>query len=150
MRALPRCTAERFVEEVLVRGLGARWLLVGRDFRFGERRAGEFADLERGAARHGFELEAMPDVLFEGERVSSSAVRAALLAGDLPRAERLLGRPYAISGRVSHGAKLGREPRLSDRQSCGCGRPPPLAGIFVVEVERHGPRGGERGPADRR
>jgi riboflavin kinase/FMN adenylyltransferase len=130
-------TAERFVEDILVRGLGARWLMVGRDFRFGERRAGGFADLERGAARYGFELEAMPDVLFEGERVSSSAVRAALLAGDFGRAERLLGRPYAVCGRVSHGAKLGRDLGFPTANIV-LRRSPPLAGIYVVDVERHG------------
>jgi len=102
------CSAARFVDEVLVRGLGMRWLLVGSDFRFGERRSGDFATLEDAALRHGFRLEAMPDVLFEGARVSSSAVRAALAAGDLKAAERLLGHPYTISGRVAHGAKLGR------------------------------------------
>ena len=103
--ALP---AERFVEHTLVRGLGMRWLLVGRDFRFGAHRAGDFATLEAAAARHGFVLEAMPDVEFAGRRVSSSAARAALNAGDLREAERLLGHPYTISGRVAHGSKLGR------------------------------------------
>src|SRR5947208_2933978 len=60
--------AERFVEDVLLRGLGTRWLLVGRDFRFGARRAGDFATLEEAALRRGFRLEAMPDVLFEGDQ----------------------------------------------------------------------------------
>src|SRR6266705_4904546 len=77
--ALP---AARFVDEVLVRGLGARWLLVGRDFRFGERRGGDFATLEAAAARHGFALESIADVLLDGARVSSSAIRAALAAAD--------------------------------------------------------------------
>src|ERR671923_1907701 len=66
--------AERFISDILVRGLGTRWLLVGRDFRFGAKRAGEFATLQN----RGFAVEAMPDVQFEGKRVSSSAVRAAL------------------------------------------------------------------------
>jgi riboflavin kinase / FMN adenylyltransferase len=127
-------SAPEFIEQVLVRGFGVQWLLVGRDFRFGAQRAGDFAMLEAAAARRGFELQAMPDVLFEGERVSSSAVRAALEAGDLPRAERLLGRPYAISGRVAHGTRLGRElgyptANIALRQR------PPVSGIFVVEVE---------------
>jgi riboflavin kinase/FMN adenylyltransferase len=107
---------------------------VGRDFRFGARRSGDFAALEDAAGRHGFALEAMPDVVYEGERVSSSAVRAALAAADFARAERLLGRPYAIGGRVVHGAKLGRElgfPTANLR----LGRAPPLSGIYAVEVE---------------
>src|SRR5256885_2127827 len=79
-------------------------------------------------------VEAMSDVQAEGERVSSSAVRAALAGGDLERAARLLGRRYSISGRVAHGEKLGRE--------LGCPtanivlrRAPPLSGIYVVEAE---------------
>src|SRR3990172_2072442 len=62
-------SAERFIKEVLVDGLRMQWLLIGRDFRFGERRAGDYAALEAAGARYGFALEAMPDVLFEGERV---------------------------------------------------------------------------------
>jgi len=127
-------SAVRFVDQVLVRGLGMRWLLVGRDFRFGERRSGDFATLEDAALRHGFRLEAMADVLFEGERVSSSAVRAALAAGDLAGAERLLGHPYTISGRVAHGAKLGRGLGFPTANIV-LRRTAPLSGIFAVEVE---------------
>src|SRR6476619_690570 len=119
--ALP---AARFVEDVLVRGLGLRWLLVGGDFR----------TLEDAAVRHGFRVEAMPDVLFDGERVSSSAVRAALKAGDLASAERLLGHPYSISGRVAHGAKLGRGLGFPTANII-LRRTAPLSGIFAVEVE---------------
>jgi riboflavin kinase / FMN adenylyltransferase len=126
-------TAERFIDEVLVRGLGVEWLLVGRDFRFGARRAGDFATLQN----RGFALEAMPDVLFEGRRVSSSAVRAALQAGELAEAERLLGHPYTISGRVAHGAKLGRGLGFPTANIV-LRRAPPLAGIFVVEVDKYG------------
>jgi len=110
---------------------------VGRDFRFGERRSGDFATLEDAALRHGFRLEAMADVLFEGERVSSSAVRAALAAGDLKAAERLLGHPYTISGRVAHGAKLGRGLGFPTANIV-LRRTAPLSGIFAVEVERIG------------
>jgi riboflavin kinase/FMN adenylyltransferase len=126
--------AAGFIEEVLVRGLGMRWLLVGRDFRFGERRSGDFATLEDAALRHGFRLEAMPDVLFEGERVSSSAVRAALKAGDLKGAERLLGHPYTISGRVAHGARLGRGLGFPTANIV-LRRTAPISGVFAVEVE---------------
>lgn len=126
--------AERFIDEVLVRGLDVQWLLVGRDFRFGARRAGDFATLKN----RGFALEAMPDVELEGVRVSSSAVRAALAAGELAEAERLLGHPYTISGRVAHGAKLGRGLGFPTANIV-LRRAPPLAGIFVVEVDRYGP-----------
>ena len=127
-------SAEQFIAEVLVRGLGVQWLLVGRDFRFGARRAGDLATLQR----RGFEVQAMPDVQYEGVRVSSSAVRAALKAGDLVEAERLLGHPYTISGRVAHGAKLGRGLGFPTANIV-LRRPPPVAGIFVVEVDRFGP-----------
>ncbi len=130
--------AERFVEAVLVGGLGVRWLLVGSDFRFGARRAGDFAALQALSRRHGFALDAMPDVTFEGERVSSSAVRAALAAGDFARAERLLGHPYWISGHVSHGAKLGRELGFPTANIV-LRRAPPLSGIYVVDAGEYGP-----------
>jgi riboflavin kinase/FMN adenylyltransferase len=126
-------SAQRFIEEVLMKALGTRWLLVGRDFRFGEHRAGDFVALEAAASVHGFQLESMPDVLLKGERVSSSAVRAALKAGDLRGAERLLGHPYTISGRVTHGAKLGRALGFPTANIV-LRRAPPLSGIFVVEV----------------
>jgi len=109
------------------------WLLVGRDFRFGAGRAGDYAALEAAALRYGFELEAMPEVKLEGERVSSSAVRAALAAGDFARAARLLGHGYAISGRVVRGARLGRNLGFPTANIALRHRPP-LAGIFVVEA----------------
>jgi riboflavin kinase/FMN adenylyltransferase len=134
LAALP---AERFVEDVVVRGLGAAWLLVGRDFRFGAKRGGDFALLERLSKPHGVELEAMPDVSLDGERVSSSAVRSALTAGDLAAAARLLGRPFVMSGRVAHGEKLGREIGFPTANLV-LRRRPPIAGIFVVEALAEG------------
>src|SRR5258707_3664669 len=131
-------SAAEFIERVLVRGLGTRWLGVGRDFRFGKGRAGDYAALEEAAARYDFKLESVADVAVEGERVSSSAVRAALQAGDLRRAERLLGHTYTISGRVAHGTKLGRDLGFPTA-NIPLRRPPPLAGIYVVEVENFGP-----------
>jgi riboflavin kinase/FMN adenylyltransferase len=127
-------SAQRFVDDTLVRGLGVRWVLVGRDFRYGAGRAGDYAALEAAGERQGFEVHSMPDVLFDGERVSSSAVRAALKAGDVQAAERLLGHPYTISGRVAHGTKLGRSLGFPTA-NIFLRRPAPLSGIFVVEVE---------------
>jgi riboflavin kinase/FMN adenylyltransferase len=131
-------SAGDFIEKVLVRGLGARWLAVGRDFRFGKGRAGDYAALEEAAERYGFRLESVADVTLDGERVSSSAVRAALEAGDLRRAERLLGHTYSVSGRVAHGEKLGRDLGFPTA-NIPLRRPPPVAGIYVVEVEDFGP-----------
>ena len=137
-RRFASMSAERFVEDVLVNGLATRWLLVGRDFRFGARRAGDYTALALAGTRHGFVVESMADVLFEGVRVSSSAVRAALAAGELDTGERLLGHPYTISGRVAHGAKLGRSLGFPTANIV-LRRPPPLSGIFVVEVDGFGP-----------
>jgi riboflavin kinase/FMN adenylyltransferase len=130
LAALP---ADRFIEDVLVRGLATRWLLVGQDFRFGARRAGDYALLAAAGPRRGFHTEALPDVLDGVERVSSSAVRNALAAGNLERAGRLLGRPYAMSGRVAHGEKLGRTLGFPTANIV-LRRRPALAGIFAVEA----------------
>ena len=132
-----RSTPEAFVDDVLVRRLGVRWLLVGEDFRFGKGRAGDLATL-RAHART-FSVEAMRTVAIDGERASSTAVRAALAAGDLAHAGALLGRPFAIAGRVAHGAKLGRNlgfPTANIRLK----RKPPVSGIFAVRVHGLGPR----------
>lgn len=134
---LASLSADAFMDQVLARGLGTRHVAVGRDFRFGKARAGDFAALEAGGGRYGFEVEAIDDVLGEGERISSSAVRAALAAGDLRRAERLLGHPYCITGRVAHGAKLGRALGFPTA-NLPLRRPAPLSGIFVVEAEGFG------------
>jgi len=125
-------TPEVFIERTLVRGLGIRYLLVGDDFRFGARRAGDFSLLRRHADAYGYTVDAMASVMLEGERVSSTAVREALAAGDLPRAERLLGRPYSLTGRVVRGDGLGRKlgcPTANVSVSHA-----PLTGIFAVEV----------------
>ena len=127
-------SAARFIDDVLLRGLGTAWLLVGRDFRFGAQRKGDFATLEG----QGFALEAMDDVALEGGRVSSSAVRAALETGDFARADRLLGRPYTLGGHVVHGAKLGHDLGFPTANILLRQRPP-LGGIYVVEVEGLGP-----------
>jgi riboflavin kinase/FMN adenylyltransferase len=132
---------ERFIDDVLIRRLATRWLLVGEDFRFGKGRAGDLATLRRAALT--FSVEAMRTVAVEGERASSTAVRTALATGDLAHAHALLGRPFTISGRVAHGAKLGRNlgfPTANLRLA----RRPPLAGIFAVRIHGLGaaPRAG--------
>ena len=101
-------TADEFITRTLVQGLAAKYVIVGEDFRFGKGRAGNVATLRMAGQQHGFELETLPTVMIDGLRVSSSGVRNALAAGDLKLAEKLLGRPYAIAGRVGHGNKLGR------------------------------------------
>jgi riboflavin kinase/FMN adenylyltransferase len=139
-RRFAQCPADEFVERILLDGCAVRWLLVGDDFRFGARRAGDNALLQRYAARGVFELEQMPTFDDGGERISSTAVRAALAVGDLARAARLLGRPYAICGRVQHGRKLGRSmgfPTLNLRIAHAH---PAVHGIFAVTVHGIGAR----------
>ena len=87
---------------------GARWVMVGEDFRYGARRGGDCASLTAAGNRLGFEVEVLPEVRDGEERISSTAVREALARADFATAERMLGRPYAICGRVVHGARRGR------------------------------------------
>lgn len=100
--------AQAFIDDVLVRGLGVRYVLVGDDFRFGAQRAGDYAMLDAAGARQGFDVARMNSYEVHGLRVSSSAVREALGRGDMDATAALLGRPYAVSGHVVHGRKLGR------------------------------------------
>lgn len=101
--------APDFIEQVLVRGLGARYVLVGDDFRFGAKRQGDYATLDAAGRAKGFDVARMMSYEVHGLRVSSSAVREALAAGNMEAAAALLGRPYSISGHVVHGQKLGRQ-----------------------------------------
>jgi riboflavin kinase/FMN adenylyltransferase len=129
-----RTMPEAFVEDILVRGLGVRWLLVGDDFRFGARRGGDFALLQALAPRYGYEVHAMRSVIVAGQRVSSTAVREALAAGDLGLANELLGRPYMISGRVVRGDRIGRTLGFPTANVRMHHNRPPLLGIFAVRV----------------
>ena len=133
-RAYANLSPQDFIDKVLLAGLGMRWLLIGDDFRFGARRAGDFALLQEASAKHGFALEAMHTVAQDGVRVSSSAVRAALAGGRLAEAEALLGRPYSISGRVVHGDKLGRTIGYPTANVQLRHNRPPLYGIFAVRA----------------
>ena len=125
---------QAFIDDVLLAGLRAKYVLVGDDFRFGARRAGDYAMLDAAGQRQGFDVARMMSYEVHGLRVSSSAVREALAAGDMNRAAALLGRPYAVSGHVVHGRKLGRE--LGFRTlNLRFPHPKPAAmGIFVVRV----------------
>jgi riboflavin kinase/FMN adenylyltransferase len=108
-QALASLSPEAFIVDMLVRGLGARYILVGDDFRFGAKRAGDYAMLDAAGPAQGFDVARMKSYEVHGLRVSSSAVRQALADGDMAQAESLLGRSYSISGHVVHGRKLGRE-----------------------------------------
>ncbi len=126
---------ETFVERLLVRGLGARHVLVGPDFRYGRKRRGDVEQLVAAGARYDFQVEILEDVTdAHGHRVSSSEVRTALAVGDLARARDLLGHAYHLSGHVIHGQKLGRTlgfPTLNLRVAERCAA---RSGIYVVRV----------------
>ena len=133
-RAFSALTAQAFIEQVLGRTLQARYVLVGDDFRYGAKRAGDFALLQQAGQSLGFDAEFLPTVEVAGERSSSTAVRQALAVGELEHAARLLGRPYSISGRVVHGDKLGRDIGFPTANIQLKHNRPPLQGIFAVEV----------------
>ncbi|MFC3129746.1 bifunctional riboflavin kinase/FAD synthetase [Coralloluteibacterium stylophorae] len=127
-------SAENFVEDVLVAHLGAREVWVGPGFRFGNGRAGDIALLRRMGDAHGFAAHEIEPVLRHGERVSASAIRRHLAAGELEAAADLLGRPYAISGRVVRGRQLGRQLGYPTANLRLAGRTAALGGIFAVRV----------------
>ncbi len=141
---LARLPAPDFVRRVLVEGLAVRHVVVGEDFRFGHRRQGDLALLQRLGEAHGYTVEAAPTLLDHGQRISSTAIRAALAGGELQLAERLLGRPYHLSGRVAHGDRRGRALGFPTAKPHPPRRRLPLRGVFVVEAVGlpEGPRPG--------
>lgn len=138
-QAFAALSADAFVEQVLVQGLQARHVIIGDDFRFGAGRLGDFAYLQAAGRACGFAVESMGSVVLEGERVSSSAVRQALAAGDMAKAASFLGRPYGIDGRVVHGRKLGRQLGFATANIYIKHNPLPMSGVFAVRVQ--GPSG---------
>ena len=126
--------AEDFVREVLVKRLGAREVWVGPEFRFGKARAGDMALLRSMGAELGFTAHEIEPVQLDGERVSSTRIRAALTAGDFDTAARLLGRPYAIGGHVVRGQQLGRTLGYPTANLRYGGKTPALRGIYATWV----------------
>jgi riboflavin kinase/FMN adenylyltransferase len=133
-RSLADLPAEAFIQDILVDGLGIKYLVVGDDFRFGRNRRGNFALLREFGLRHGFEVADTPSVLLEGERVSSTLVREALVAGDLDWAKRLLGRPYEVCGRIVHGDKRGRTMGFPTANLLMRRKNVPVQGVFAVTM----------------
>jgi len=133
-RTLQALVPEEFIEQLLVRTLGVRHLVVGDDFRFGQGRAGTFAHLQAGGRRHGFGVEQVGSVMVGGLRVSSTAIRNALASGDLVTARHLLGRTYRMVGRVSRGQRLGRQLGFPTANIRLQRRVSPVNGIFAVRV----------------
>lgn len=132
--ALAAMPPERFVETVLVQRLRAREVWVGPDFRFGKARAGDLDTLRALGQRHGFDAFAIEPVLLDGERISSTRVRAALTAGEFRQAARLLGRSYAVGGHVVHGKQLGRTLGFPTANLRYGGKTPALRGVYATRV----------------
>ena len=136
--AFSRLSPEEFVSEIIVKRLNTKWILIGDDFCYGAKRAGNFASLRAAGENYGFEVSSIQTISEDGERISSSALRAALANGDMRQAEKLLGRPYGISGHVIHGQQLGRKlgfPTLNLAVANHLHhRKPATTGIFTAQV----------------
>jgi riboflavin kinase / FMN adenylyltransferase len=133
-RKLVNCSAEKFINEILIERIKVSHLIVGEDFRFGKDRKGDVALLRKASQKNGFTLEIMQKMTEEGERISSTRIRTALHASNFDLAKRLLGRDYTIQGRVVHGEKRGRTLGFPTA-NVGLQRiKPPLSGVFAVQV----------------
>ncbi len=131
---LARMSAEEFIQKLLVEGLNVRYLVVGDDFRFGRHRHGDFAMLQQAGKQYGFQVVNMHTFAIEQDRVSSTRIRDALRDGDLEMAEKLLGRPYRMSGRVAHGDKRGRKMGFPTANIHLHRCKIPLTGVFAVQL----------------
>ena len=133
-RELSEMSADDFVQRVFIEGLGVRFSVVGDDMHFGRHRKGDFELLRKIGARHGFEVVSTCSVMQGDERISSTRIRAALEAADFAEAEKLLGHPYSISGRVMVGQQLGRTIGVPTANLHLHRLRAPLAGVYAVEV----------------
>ena len=121
-----------FIRELLVTQLGIRYLVVGDDFRFGRHREGDFELLRRAGQAHELQVANTHSTICNGQRVSSTRIREALARGEVALAERLLGRPYSICGRIAHGDKRGRTIGFPTANIHLHRRITPLAGVYAV------------------
>lgn len=129
-----RMTPAEFVDQVLVRGLGAKKILVGQDFRFGHKQSGDIETLRSLGAVSGFDVEPMGAVLLRGERVSSTAIRQHLLRGEVSRACRLLGHPYTLIGSVVSGQGIGSKQTVPTLNLAAENQLLPAAGVYVTQT----------------
>jgi riboflavin kinase/FMN adenylyltransferase len=126
--------AADFIRQILIHGLRARHIVVGDDFRFARKREGDIGQLRRVAPALAFAVEEQSSIVIDGTRVSSTAIREALLEGDLQRATTLLGRPYRMSGSVVLGEKVGRTLGFPTANVDLRRRKSAVMGIFAVRV----------------
>ncbi|MEH0666968.1 bifunctional riboflavin kinase/FAD synthetase [Vibrio scophthalmi] len=133
-------TADEFISDLLVKRLGVKFLVVGDDFCFGRGRLGNFEMLKQAGKTHGFEVVSTQSFCLQTDRVSSTLIRDALAKDDLALAATMLGRDYSISGRVSHGRKLGRTIGFPTANIPLKRCVSPVSGVYVVEALGLGPQ----------
>ncbi len=126
--------ATEFIESILIERLAVKFLLVGPDFRFGQRRQGDLMLLKQYGRKYGFEVDSLEPTTCQGKRVSSTWIRNLLQAGDLKQAQALLGHHYRMSGRVVHGDKRGRELNIPTANIHIQRKYSPILGVYAVEV----------------
>jgi len=131
---LAQMTADDFIQQLMVDGLNIKYLVVGDDFKFGKDRQGDFALLQKAGSEYGFQVVNMHTFSIENSRVSSTRIRQALKTGDLMQAEKLLGRPYRMSGRVAHGDKRGRTMGFPTANIHLHRRKVPLNGVYAIQL----------------
>ncbi|MBP6682383.1 MAG: bifunctional riboflavin kinase/FAD synthetase [Halioglobus sp.] len=136
--SLRAMSAQQFLDDIFVAGLGVRYVVLGDDFRFGNDRQGDLEFIRQQGPRHGYEARPTPTFSIDGERVSSTRIREALEAADFAAAQRLLGRPYSISGKVVYGRQLGQSLGVPTANLQLDRLRAPLAGVYVVEVSGAG------------
>ena len=134
--ALAAMTASEFIARLTLAPV--RTIVVGEDWRFGHHRSGDVPLLRREAARRGFHLKAVPPVMWDGERISSTRIRQAIRDGNLEAAARMLGRPYAVSGTVVHGNQLGRTLGFPTANLATDDSQLPPDGVWAVRVTERG------------
>lgn len=123
-----------FIEKLLISGLDVKYLVVGDDFRFGHKRLGDFAMLQEAGALHGFQVVNLHTFAIDNERVSSTRIREALARGELEVAEKMIGRPYRMCGRVAHGDKRGRTIGFPTANIHLHRNNAPVSGVYAVEL----------------
>lgn len=133
-KKLAELSAEMFVKNILVKQLGVKKIIVGDDFRFGAKRLGDVALLKSLGKQHDFEVTAIPQLLYEGHRISSSRVRDAVRTGDFNRVTALTAHPFCLTGRVAYGNQMGRQLGFPTANIYLHRKQVPLMGIFVVKV----------------
>jgi len=127
-------SAQDFIEQLLVKQLGVKFLVVGDDFRFGHQRSGDFSMLKAAGEKFGFEVVSTQSLKVSNARVSSTLVRQCLADGDITGATRMLGHPFVITGRVRHGDKKGRTIGFPTANIALERKVSPVQGVFAVEV----------------